>query len=344
VIYSIVRLLIKAALFLYFKEIKTYGLENIPKNKAVLFLPNHQNALLDALLVATRCQRRSWYLTRSDVFKNSVVKSFLGALQMIPIYRIRDGRASLKHNEAVFEQCADLLLKKEALVLFPEANHNLKRRVRKLSKGFTRILFKALYKSPELDLLLIPVGMNYQEALKFPDRVALYFGSPIAVKDLYDANDEKESVERMKQMVSTGLKNLTTHIEDAQNYDKTIERLDALGVDYLNPIEVNRTLQNLTPPKSIAKKSVGFMSRIATVVFTILNFPILVLWRSMVKLKVPEPEFMGTFRFGYSIISFPLYFLLLFFVATSLVSINFGVVLAVIIFCYNLFWVKFFRA
>ena len=91
---------------------------------------------------------------------------------MIPIYRIRDGRESLKNNQAVFDLCSDLLQQKEAILMFPEANHNLKRRVRPLSKGFTRILFNTLLQAPETDIQIVPVGINYKDAVRFPDQVA----------------------------------------------------------------------------------------------------------------------------------------------------------------------------
>ena len=154
---------VSLGLFCYYKRIRVHGLESVPRDKPVLFLSNHQNALMDILLIATRCNRKPWYLTRADVFKSRLFSPLFRFLQMLPVYRIRDGRESLSKNSAIFERCAHLLLANQAILLFPEANHSLLRRVRPLSKGFTRILDNALRKNSRLDIQLVPIGQNYQE-------------------------------------------------------------------------------------------------------------------------------------------------------------------------------------
>jgi 1-acyl-sn-glycerol-3-phosphate acyltransferase len=71
------------------------------------------------------------------VFKKPLVAKILDSLQMLPVYRIRDGWGNLTNNTAVFERCSKLLKTGECIVIFPEGNHNLKRTVRPLSKRFT---------------------------------------------------------------------------------------------------------------------------------------------------------------------------------------------------------------
>lgn len=331
----------KAALHLYFGKIKVSGLQNVPKNKPVLFLPNHQSALLDVLLIAVDCNRKPWFLTRSDVFKSKRLISIFNYFQMIPIYRIRDGRESLKNNEAVFDRCSELLIANEAILMFPEANHNLKRRVRPLSKGFTRILFNTLNKSPETDIQIVPVGINYKDALRFPDRVALYFDTPIAVKDLYDVTDEKNSIDRIKNTVSNRLKNLTTHIEDEENYDKTISQLDALEVDYLNPKKVNETIRNLSASGSASKKETNYLAVITTGIFALVNLPVLLLWRIFAKPKVWEPEFMGTLRFAFSLLLYPIYYGLVFTIVSFLGIPMLSLIVTLGLFVFNWLYVRF---
>lgn len=302
----------KTNLHLYYGKVKVSGLENVPKDKPVLFLSNHQSALLDVLLIGVDCNRNPWFLTRSDVFKSKILVSIFNFFQMIPIYRIRDGRASLKNNQAVFDRCSELLMNNEAILMFPEANHNLQRRVRPLSKGFTRILFNTLNKAYKIDIQIVPVGINYRDAASFPDKVALYFDTPIAVKEMYDPLDEKASVDRIKQAVSTRLKNLTTHIENENSYEETAKQLDDIGVDYLNPTKVNATLQNMPSLRSLEKKRPGPLSELAKGTFIFLNFPILLLWRTFGKPKVWEPEFMGTLRFAFAVLTYPIYYGLIF--------------------------------
>jgi len=122
--YNILKYWLKIGLYCYYSKIVISGEQHIPVNKPILFLPNHQSALLDVLLVGIHCNRKPWFLTRSDVFKKPLFKKLFTYLQMIPIYRIRDGRESLKNNDAVFKQCAQLLERGEAILMFTRTRYS----------------------------------------------------------------------------------------------------------------------------------------------------------------------------------------------------------------------------
>ena len=51
--YNTVKIIVSVGLFFTHKKIKVYGKENIPKKGPLLFIGNHQNALLDAILIPT---------------------------------------------------------------------------------------------------------------------------------------------------------------------------------------------------------------------------------------------------------------------------------------------------
>lgn len=327
----------KTNLHLYYGKIKISGLENVPKDKPVLFLPNHQSALLDVLLIATDCNRKPWFLTRSDVFKTPILIAIFEFFQMIAIYRIRDGRESLKNNQAVFDRCSELLIQKEALLMFPEANHNLKRRVRPLSKGFTRILFNTMNIAADIDIQIIPVGINYRDAIHFPDKVALYYGKPISVKGMYDPKDERTSVDRIRTVVSKKLQKLTTHIEDENSYEETIKQLDGMGLDYLNPAEVNRAIESIS---SLSEKDEGVSFNLLKGIFMILNFPMVFLWRIFGKPKVWEAEFMGTLRFAFALLTYPMYYGLVFTIVTLIFTPIMGLLATLGLFLFNWIYVR----
>ena len=344
--YNVLKYWIKAGLHCYYGKIRTVGKENIPKNAPVLFLPNHQSALIDVLLIGVDCDRKPWFLTRSDVFKKPALKKFFGYLQMIPIYRIRDGRASLKKNEAVFVQCAELFAKNEAILMFPEANHNIKRRVRPLSKGFTRILFGALDKYPDLDIQLVPVGLNYKDAAAFPDSIAINFGKPIAVKSLYQKDDLHASTNFIKNAVANSLKTLTTHIEDLENYETISAQLDAFQVDYLKPAQVNEVLQKFEIPKAIVRDAPkaglfsGLFGKLFKLIFTLINLPMVLGWRFWMKPKVWEPEFAATLRFGYALLATPIYYLIVFAIVAVFATPLIGLLSVFGLFAFNWLYVK----
>ena len=306
-------------LFCYFREIRLHGIEKVPVNRAVMFLANHQNALLDPLVIAALTPFRAHFLTRSDVFINPVVNQVFRFLRMLPVYRMRDGRDTLGRNQAIFEQCTNILQRKGYILLFPEANHNIMRRVRPLSKGFTRILFATLEKDPEMDVLLVPVGINYENAAGFPDRVAFYFGEPISSRALYDGDEISASVSRIREEVSEALKKRTTHIEGDMDYDEKQNYLDDLGVNYLDPGQTNRVLREYPGGSKVGKQTrYTVWQKILKWLFLIINAPLLLIWKGLIKPRVDEVEFLSTFRFAYALIAQPIFYFFLWWVCHSL--------------------------
>lgn len=343
-LYSFIKFVVKTALYAGHKRIKVFGLEHIPTDKPVLFLPNHQSALIDVLLIVTKCRRKPYFLTRADVFSSPVLNRIFHFFRMLPIYRMRDGRETLANNKMVFDQCASLFAKKEALVLFPEANHNLKRRVRPLSKGFTRIILRTLELHPGLDLQIVPVGLNFKNAVHFPDEVAVYYGLPIALEGIYDPTDLSSSTLRLKEIVTSKLKQLTTHVPEDVEYDLVIKNLDADHVDYLNPVETNKKLvhaKDLNEVEGENTKSKKEKSSIARYIFIVLNLPLLLVWRLVIRPKIPEPEFIGTFRFAVVFVLFPFYCLLLVTVLSLLPGIMTALCVTALLIIVNVMLVKY---
>jgi 1-acyl-sn-glycerol-3-phosphate acyltransferase len=330
---------IQLGLFFYFKHLKVHHIENIPKYKPVLFLSNHQNALLDALLIATKCGRFSYFLTRASVFKKHVIGHLLKSLQMLPVYRVRDGWNTISNNTAIFETCSELLNNNEAIVVFPEGDHNLNRTVRPLSKGFTRIVFKTLEKYPDIDLQLIPVGLNFMNAKNCPDSTSIFFGKPIAARSFVSDNKNRDII-NLKEKIKVEISKLTTHIP-AETYHETLQKLDTLHVDYLNPKDVNTCIANNfegCKQKSKSKLN-GLKSFLKGLLILNLFLPYLI-WKYVVQPKIKEPEFIATFRFAVAITLVPIYLLILVFVLSILFSLKLALLFVLSVLLLSLLAIK----
>ena len=306
-----VREYIRLGLFFYYKKIDVVNVEHVPKKGAVLFLANHQNALLDALLIATKSGRFSYFLTRASVFNNAFFSSILKSLQMIPVYRIRDGWNNLSRNNAIFRKSATLLNESNAIVIFPEGSHNINRTVRSLSKGFTRIIFETFERYPEVHLQLVPVGLNFVQAERFGDSASLYFGSPISITSNAIANGSI-TVEYLRQTIFDRLCGLTTHI-DSENYDDVLKKLKQVNVDFLKPELVNRCIaenfKNCEVSKTKDFSKLKRFFKFWLIVALILPY---LIWKFGVQPKIKEVEFRSTFRFAVAISLVPIYMLAIF--------------------------------
>lgn len=310
------RILVKLALFFYIKKIKVEGKEHVPKKGAVLFAVNHPNALIDPLLVATTNRRMQHFLVRAASFKNPTIKKLLATLNLMPIYRIRDGVKELAKNEAIFNQCFSILKKGQALMIFPEGSHNIKRTVRPISKGFTRIVFGAIDKYPDLKITIIPVGITYQNPSEYPTSVSVKYGTPIVVNDHYDRNNIPAATLNLRTQVRDQLKQMVVHIPNDEKYQETIHELNQAHADFTNVSEVNRMIAE----GSVTSRSKKYHYFLPLKTVIVLNSLIpWLLWKRIAK-KVDEIEFVDTFRFGINVVTFPLFYG----IQTWILSIFFG--------------------
>ena len=306
--YFIVRSFVWLGIRFYFKEVVIKGIENIPKKGPVVFTANHQNAFLDALILATTTWRFTHYLVRADVFKSAMARWWLATLNMMPIYRIRDGRSALDRNTEIFDQCNRILRNGEALLIFPEGNHGQKRRLRPLSKGFTRIVFGTLREQTDQPISIVPVGLNYTHHQHAGSGVSIYFGKPIDPAVYYDPEQSQRSAQKLKEKVAAEMKQLITHVEDLENYERVLDHLQKTNPDYLDPVGTNKKLGSINFKEAITNTQKvtepNIFSRLVRFVITLNNLIAYGLWYS-IKSKIKDPVFIGSLKFCTGLVLVP---------------------------------------
>lgn len=305
--YQSVKVFLKISLNFYAKKIKISGRENIPKKGAVLFAINHPNALMDPLFVTTFNPRENHFLVRADVFKKPLIKKALSSLNLMPIYRIRDGIKQLSNNDEVFEKCFNILKNKETLIIFPQGGHSRDRNIKPLSKGFTRIVFGALEQNPDLEIAVIPVGITYQNSSSYPCKVAVNFGKVIDSRAIFNANEKPKAINILKAAVSSQLQKLTVHIPDDENYQPVLSKLNKANVDFTEVAQVNKMIAENSFPKPV-KKPPNLLKILFYIVLLNGIFPYLI-WKKMKK-NIREIEFVDTMRYAVNVIAFPIFYLL----------------------------------
>jgi len=249
---------------------------------------NHQNGLIDPLLIAAFNKRSTTFYTRASVFKNPIVSKILHYLGLLPIFRFRDGGRNLRNNIELFEKGADALIGGDAIALFPEGNHGAERRIRTLKKGIIRLLETIYQKDSSEEVFLVPVGFNYECLEQFKDKVSVRFGSPISSLDLL--NKEGLIDLRLLDSIHRSLQALTTHIGD--DYELKIEYLEKSQVNWLDPDEVYRVLKDYPKVKTANTSPISSN-------FYFFSWPVVVFWRKYLLPKIDEVEFVTTLRYAY---------------------------------------------
>jgi 1-acyl-sn-glycerol-3-phosphate acyltransferase len=290
----------------YYKNFNVTYLDSVPKEKAVIYLSNHQNALLDPLLITIKSTRKNYFLTRAAVFKNPTIAKILNSFQMLPVYRMVDGVDTIQKNKAIFTTCSELLSKKKSIILFPEGSHNLKRKIRPLKKGFLRIIEETLHTYPNTEIVIIPIGVNYQNPTEWGDSMSVYFGNHISADSFW--KDNQLDFSGLSEAVSTKMKQLTTHINSISEYDEIQEKLKELKVDFAKPVEVNKCLQNdliFTGKKVRNDSKLYSFFRFLVKVFYFLPYYV---WKNKGEPKIKEEEFIATFRYAIILTVAPIYY------------------------------------
>lgn len=279
-------------------------------------MANHPNGLIDPLIIAVNNPRIQHFLVRAAAFKNPLVKKFLGTLNLMPIYRIIDGVQHLGRNQEIFEKCFSILGSNKTLLIFPEGTHMRKRTIRPLSKGFSRIVFGALERNPDLQIQIVPVGLTYQNSSVYPSNITLKYGHPILANDYFNLNDLNSETKRLKDDVFQQLKTLTVCIDNDANYDSTFNKLNKANVDFTKVDETNTMItSNEISGRKRSTYPLGFLK-----IFIVINSIIpWLLWKYAEK-KNDEIEFVDTFRYGINTLTFGLFYL----IQTSLVTYFFN--------------------
>lgn len=173
--------------YIFYRRTEIRGRNKFRPNDPILFAPNHQNALMDALVFVTTLPQQPIFLARADIFKKKFVIRILNFLKIMPVYRIRDGYENLGKNQEVFDRCTEILRTGHSLCMFPEGNHNDKRFFRPLKKGLARIAFEAENQCNfELGLKIIPTGIDYSSYDNVRGRLTVSYADPITITDLKD--------------------------------------------------------------------------------------------------------------------------------------------------------------
>jgi 1-acyl-sn-glycerol-3-phosphate acyltransferase len=220
-------LLVKSFVFVFFRltfrKFTIVGLENIPKNKPVILAPNHQNALIDALSIVFSLPGQPVFLSRADIFKSKLAAYFLNIFKLMPVFRIRDGKESLTNNQETFDTSIRVLLSNKVLCLFPEAAHIGMKSMLPHKKAIPRIAFLAGEKTNfEIDLYVVPVGLNYTHYYKFRSDLVVQYGKPISLKEyfnIYRSEGELKATQALKDKIYIELSDLCVNVPDKEDYD-----------------------------------------------------------------------------------------------------------------------------
>jgi len=184
-------------------RIRYTGVENIPRNGAVLLVSNHQSHL-DPPLIGAGVPRTVSYLARKTLFANKLFAQLIqsyGAIALDlenPLGGLKEGLRRLR--------CGD------AVLVFPEGTRSPDGEIHPFRKGFRMLAVRS-------QAVIVPVAIDgaYQSwprSRKFPrpGRVRVHFGQGIRPEEYQDLDEDsflrmvEEKVQQCLATVRSGSK------------------------------------------------------------------------------------------------------------------------------------------
>lgn len=212
----LVRALARALLAIFYRRIDVAGLEHVPEGTPLIVAANHQNGLVDPMLLLATVPRPLRPLAKAGLFRHPLVAPFLRLARALPVHRRQDAGGDMAGNAATFRAVGDALGRDAAILIFPEGVSQPEPTLMTLRTGAARLLLEAeAGGAPPVTLL--PVGLVLTEPARFRAGHALVLvGAPVATADCVALHrrDPVAAVRALTDRLAAALRRQIVEAED----------------------------------------------------------------------------------------------------------------------------------
>lgn len=270
--------MVRLALKIFCQKLTVSNREALQKRGPLLLVANHPNSFLDAIIIGSQCRHKVHFLARGDAFIKPWHSKLLRWLNMIPVYRLSEGKENLFLNEAAFLRSKEILSENGIVLIFIEGICVHKHELQPFKKGAARI---ATDSRNITGFIIMPLGIAYDSFERFGKQININVGDAIEAK------------------------NILPYEDPAQNFR------------YFNTVLYEEISKRIVIPTKKESKPSGlllFAGRLGKVLHT----PLYGLLRNRIRKKTEGTVFFDSVFFGSLLIMYPLYLLLLGFLLCNL--------------------------
>jgi 1-acyl-sn-glycerol-3-phosphate acyltransferase len=162
---------------LYFRQIERAGTAPGPATRGRVVVSNHQNALIDPLLVMTDAAAELAPVAKSTLWKIRGLRFLLDAVGAVPILRRQDDPTKqASANDDTFDAIATHLSTGGNLLIFPEGTSHSGPHLAPLRSGAARMLEHAASRAPGEPLTFQAAALEFDEPDRFRSRCLILWG------------------------------------------------------------------------------------------------------------------------------------------------------------------------
>ena len=200
-IYSALRYYVDATFNLAYRRVQYLGADRIPKDGAVIFGPNHTNALMDALAILVVHHGPSVFVARADIFQKPALAKLLRFFNIMHIMRIRDCYENLTKNQAIIQEATDVLESKVPFCIMPEGTNRPMHSLLPLVKGIFRIALMAdAGLKDKMPVYILPTGIEYGDYFRYRSTLLVEIGEPLNVTEFAKQHNDLDMAEMLNAL------------------------------------------------------------------------------------------------------------------------------------------------
>jgi len=229
-LYRGVRILVKAGLGLFFQRLEVRHAERIPETGPAVFVANHPNSIMDAMVLWAVLARKVNYIAHAGLFQGRVKNWFLRNIGVIPVYRRQDDPDKMEQNLSMFRASYEVLEKGETIGIFPEGTSDMLRKVKQVKTGAARIVLETEARNGyDLGIQLVPLGLHFFSRSHFRSRVLVNVGEPVPLVKYFTQyhSDPIAGVTALTREIQNRLEKLTVNIQD-EELDEFVHALEEI--------------------------------------------------------------------------------------------------------------------
>ncbi len=184
-----------------------------PRSGPVLFVANHPNSIVDAVVATAAAGRPIRFLAKAPLFEEQLMGWLVRAAGAIPVYRRQDDPALMERNATVFEAVHQALAAGDAVGIFPEGLSHSEPSLARLRTGAARISLGAANRE-EIRFPIVPIGIIHRQKERFRSDTLALVGPPVGWTDLAGrGEDDVEAVRELTRRIEAALREVTVNVE-----------------------------------------------------------------------------------------------------------------------------------
>ena len=168
----------KLMLWITGADISYIGRENVPKDRAVLYVGNH-NSYFDILLTYSQCPGLTGYVAKSEMLRYPLLRDWMKRL-----YCVFLDRSDLRAGMQMILTCIDYIKNDISICIFPEGTRSKDGQMQPFHEGSLKMAAKT--GCPIIPMAISNSAQIFENHMPFvrPCKVIVEYGAPVYPKEL----------------------------------------------------------------------------------------------------------------------------------------------------------------